>query len=215
MARNKTPEEKFHILNQLSDCLRAGMTRNKALNHIRENGVKISSKTLYEYAEELKEQWKESRMESYDQHIADQLARLDFIIENLWRMFYASQGSKVKDVIEYGISKASDDSPELLTEIHAVGRASDPSDENPKVSKGEVQDLRKKTAKQTIIQSEGNLEIIREIKELWKERNKILGIHTETTVIQNNNFNQNNINNGSVSEKFFGNFAIIEDKRKE
>lgn len=229
----KTIDQKMLLKVDIAVRMKRGQSRNFIFESLKSEGRKIAKNTVYTYADELRQEWIEAKNDSYDAHVASQLARLDGMEEKCWSMLDESGKESIKKVLEYSFQVAEDENEDTVgsesepsDEINTVGRNATPSDENPKVRKivrrsSEEPERKLISEKIEYVQKYGDIEIMKMIERLWIRRNEILGIAMQTTINVQNNFNQNNLtniqnqqNNKPISEKFFGNFIIEEDVRE-
>lgn len=209
--------ERFFLKNEIAIRLRRMQNPSRIFNAMKADGIAISKKTVYAIADEIHQEWIEAKNESFDIHVARQIAKLDHIEETLWRMFEDSRREKIRKILEYQIKdedETSDDDPE-------DGSKSEHSDQNPDIgSKSDVSDQNptsKRILKSERIETEttiGELQVMKMILDVWDKKNRILGIHSTTINIQQNV--QNNVVNNHVqpvSDKFAGTFVIQEDVR--
>lgn len=83
----KSEEEKFEIQNLISIGLRKCETATEIRNLIKERGFKLSISTFYQYIKDIKAEWKEARVQGYEEHIEKQLSKLDLYENTLWKLF--------------------------------------------------------------------------------------------------------------------------------
>lgn len=83
----KSEEEKFEIQNLISIGLRKCDTATEIRALIKERGFKLSVSTFYQYIKDIKKEWKQARVEGYEEHIEKQLAKLDLYENTLWKLF--------------------------------------------------------------------------------------------------------------------------------
>ena len=214
----KTVDAKFLLKAEIAVRLKRGQSRNFIYESLKGSGSRVSKQTVYTYSDELREEWIEAKNESYDVHVASQLARLDAMEEKLWEMMDASTTEGIKRSEEYSFQVKEEDQPS--DEKQTVGRKSEGSDENPKgrtkIRRSEEIERKLISEKIEYVQRFGDIETMKMIERLWVRRNEVLGIQ----MLTNQNIQNNYINNGIVqnqnkviSEKFGGNFIIEEDIR--
>ena len=85
--QRKSEEEKFEIQNIISIGLRKCETATEIRNLIKERGFNLSVSTFYQYIKDIKAEWKQARVEGYEEHIEKQLAKLDLYENTLWKLF--------------------------------------------------------------------------------------------------------------------------------
>ena len=85
--KKKSEEEKFEIQNIISIGLRKCETATEIRNLIKERGFSCSVSTFYQYIKDIKAEWKQARVEGYEEHIEKQLAKLDLYENTLWKLF--------------------------------------------------------------------------------------------------------------------------------
>ena len=83
----KSEEEKFEIQNLISIGLRKCDTATEIRALIKERGFNLSVSTFYQYIKDIKAEWKQARVEGYEEHIEKQLAKLDLYENTLWKLF--------------------------------------------------------------------------------------------------------------------------------
>ena len=98
----KSEEEKFEIQNLISIGLRKCDTATEIRALIKERGFKLSVSTFYQYIKDIKAEWKQARVEGYEEHIEKQLAKLDLYENTLWKLF---EGTKNEALITQIIDK--------------------------------------------------------------------------------------------------------------
>lgn len=224
-------EEKFEIKHEIAIRLRKGQNRNRVYESMVQDGFNISANTVYAYARQIHEEWVKFKNDSYELHIAKQLAMLDLMIERCWLILDKSEKDAVKTNVEYEMIY--DDKPKESSEEDTsdenpkgVGAKSEGSETNPKGRKNATPTEQNPKGKKRMVSEkieragrDGDIEVLKMLEKFWLRRCEILGISLNTTInIQNNQFNettniQANIHK-PVSNQFFRSVVIEEDIRK-
>ena len=219
----KTEEQKFALKSEIAIRMKQGQSRSRVFETLQQDKYPITKNTVYAYAKEIHKEWIEAKNKTYDQHIAAQLARLDNMEEQCWKMLHESGKDAMKTIQEFSF-KSEEEPEDYGPKSDTTDDDPKPTDDDPKVRtkirRSKKEDDRKLISEKIEkVKQYGDIEIIKMIERLWIRRNEILGISMQTTINIQQNFNQNNSqtlnqNIKPVSDKFSGLFVIEEDVRK-
>lgn len=116
----------------------------------RETGRSISFRQVGYDLQHVREQWQDTRLDSYEKHINEELARLDSMEMELWKSWRQSQNDAVKTRVEKVLSEADADAdPELI-----IAKVVETTEAGP-----------------------GDISFLRLIIDVQRERRKLLGLY--------------------------------------